>query len=666
MANMNKMSKSSFPYVLHSKFGFLDEEEDSSEDYVNQTNSNSPSKERIVTITITKIQNPNSKEPIKSKRRVLSRTESTISDIPPSQNITTFQPFSMENSSALNSSEFKARKNVKPKPISLQVKPCQEENILNPEELNKEAEESKPKHRRKDVPKSETETQTDKRYLTPRSSRNNSRSSFNNSTTNFQPNSSLMRMSELNTPNTSKKQNKEPQSTKQSKTQNLNSTNRKNSPRKQTKSPTTQRFPQKTATINSKRDKSPTLTQKTKSPNTKQTTNTATQRTPKQTPQTQRSKSPANKTVRKQNTPSQRQKSPIQKQTTPNKEEQQTAAPQNRFVITRQTEAEERPVTVQDKVANLSVVGSVQIDIKPSENLPSPSKTQTEQKEQKDSDSSSGSSILQLPQQTFKKFSPQRKTRTVNKSSFAGSKTRTIEHTQTTISPVKQTESLSQAQKFPTGYLQSVAQSQSTETEKKDETTENQNAPKEPKEQNSDDEFLSPQKIEPIKNDDDSDSISEFLQTEEKLKNEPVASSTLNGTTMNQTQAKQSTYEFIPYEQEKPKRTKKRAQVIPNYSKVLRIVRDFLPDVRRLSLEMSKYKHEHLVIYVSGNEKVFKSIYTLDFDNKLLKRVWGIDGKSIIEEKEIKQYYSYDTKTKKFRPNSRVTVLTQDIEAFSC
>ena len=370
-----------------------------------------------------------------------------------------------------------------------------------------------------------------------------------------------------------------------------------------------------------------------------------------------------------------------------NKKSPSPGKKQSKYVISNQTEVHDSPTVNQKSKASFGVYESVQVDILPDEGMKSPNKERKENqlnspsnnqdRQNNENDDSNDTYIMQPPHKTFRKFSPQRKIRTIsrhqNRSSMNTINNTTneinqnptdsyqvpskIEHTQTVISPVrKDEENFLKAQKFDTGYLQRISDSNDKNQQNNINSDDQFN-----EDEFNEEDFLSPQKLAPTQEVDDNESLSEFLQTEEKLKNE--ISST-------KTKTQESVYEFIPYKQEKPKKTKKSAQVIPNYSKILKILRDFIPDVRRISLEMSKYKHEHMALLVSPKQNnPIVGIYTLDLDHQMLKKIWGSSTRAIVEENDIDTYYMYDQK--KFIPlvdkrGQNTVNLSQDIEAFSC
>ena len=625
------MSSDSFPYVVHSRFTFADEEEDA-EDYQQNTNkSKSPTKERIITLTISKMPEKYSKVSNSVFKKPMTITESTVGDIPPYQTTTSFHPL---NSSYNQTSEFKPRKNITPKPITQTVKLAQEENVMKPSHFEreiKEEEQNTPKtrtYKKVKTPKSEAYTQTEAKYLTPRSKKDGrsespakGKSSFSR-TSPSKKTTSMMRMSELESPSRASR----------------------------------------TPTSNKARSKSPQKTAQ----------------------QQQRGKSPKKETNQNTNKTN-RSRSPLtRKSPSPSRKP-------NRYTISNQTEVHDSPQKKKKSTITFGVYESVQIDILPDEEHQSPSKQKKESPlkspktpktnkndNNKENDDTNDTYITLPPHKTFRKFSPQRKMRTIskiqNKSTINNETNNSaptspntnqipskIEHTQTVISPVrKDEEKFLMAQKFDTGYLQQI-----TESNAKTQQTNNQDDDKfNENEFNEEDDFLSPQKLAPTQEVDDNESLSEFLQTEEKLRNEI--------TTQQKTKAQDSVYEFIPYQQEKPKKIKKEAQVIPNYSKILKILRDFIPDIRKISLEMSKYKHEHMAILINPkHSNPVLGIFTLDLDHKMLKRIWGTSTKAIIEEKDIDTYYKYDSIGKKFsalvdKKGQNTVSLSKDIEAFSC
>ena len=430
------MDSKPFPYVVHSRLTFADEEEDIADSLHNSYKSKSPSKERIITLTISKIEDKNSNKNASFRRRPMNYIESTIGDFPPYQNIPSFRPLSSIKET--KETQFRARKNVKPKPLTQTVTLYQEENIVKPEDLKQEIVEINEKPKRLKSPKPEMPTQTDSRYLTPRSKQNSkssnspSKSSFNR-TSQIKPNTSIMRMSELDTPEKPNKSQK-------------NSTKR----------------------IKERKDSS------------KRTPNTNTSKKPQKSPsKTDNSQKPIN----------------------------------SKFTISRQTEADQKPVTVQEKISKLSVFDSIQVNIEPEEEFKSPKKVQITENQENDDNY-----ILKPPQETYKVFSPHGKSRTISKASKSkdfhvsftnvkeSQENTQIEHTQTMISPMRKSENnFSNARRFDTGFLPNIVHGMTNEEEEEDFL---------------DEELLSPQKLAPLKEVDDEESLAEFLKTEEKLKQE--------------------------------------------------------------------------------------------------------------------------------------------------
>ena len=625
------MTEENFPFVVHSQMSFLDEEEDFdcssiSEQNV-QTRSSSMSKERVLTLTISKI-GDNSKSKIETEpRRSMEITNETISDFPPQNQITIFSSNSPQKAEPTFSPthKFKTRKiSHKPKQKSFvqEEKFCQIDDLLNPEEISKIIEESSTnvvrkrtnKNKKEQAPKCESTTQTESVYLSPKTK---TRSSIIND--------SPMRLSELDTPKKENEQRNRENTRKQR--QRTVETPRANKGMQQTiieepKTTKTSLKKDKNEKENTKIEEeqkkqsikniisSPKLSRGIqKSLKESKNENKETQRTPKESKTNDLKEKQV--TEKTEITPRIMYRSKKQKK---QQNEEDKQAHHAAFVIENHEIAEEVP---QAKNVSFTVVDSQQINIEPEiiieeeeeeeiqEFKPkpilvmSPSKSnEVPYNEEKDP------IVVTAPQEKLKKFNPQA----------------------TSKSSPKQNE-FNNAKRFEPGYLESIVDKDELESGN-----------------NEEEEFLSPKKLSSI--DEENDSLSEFLLTEKKMKND-----------------KSGTFEFIPLEQEKKQKKKKETLVIPNYSKTLKIIRALAPAgslFREISIEMTKYNHEHFVVLLSQDFSL-GGVYLLDFENKKLKRIWGT-AKAFISQDEIESYFVYDSSSKEFI-NCSDAQMTKEIEA---
>ena len=159
------------------------------------------------------------------------------------------------------------------------------------------------------------------------------------------------------------------------------------------------------------------------------------------------------------------------------------------------------------------------------------------------------------------------------------------------------------------------------------------------------------------------DSLDDFLLVEEEMKKD---SSAIEENPVKSKSGMQLT--FYPIEKKKVLKEKppKRKIVTPNLSRILKMVRTRVAggkEFREISVQLTQYKHEHLVILVTPPLNTLEGIYTLDEESQVLTRVWG-DSRANINGSEVTRYMAFNNETKDF-DEIQATKLTQDTDVIS-